>query len=100
MPHMIATKDFTYAGGALQLKTGDRFFALSERDAKWLKVWGKAERTPAGAFENLRRDEMAQVDGCLGFDGRVGINGIDLGPPKRPRGRPRKYDRRDMTADK
>lgn len=43
MPHMTALTEFSYAAGALQLKPGDKFFALSERDAQWLTVWGKAK---------------------------------------------------------
>ena len=61
MPHMIATKDFTYAHGALRLRPGDMFFAESDEDARMLKGWGKAKDVQAGASVAYhRKDEVAE----------------------------------------
>ena len=84
MPHMIAMQEFTYASGAITLRPGDKFFALSDFDAVLLEGVGKARHADAPTY--ARKDEEAET---------VGIDGAAPGPVVRVK---RKYKRRDMNA--
>jgi len=80
---MIATRDFTYASGGLRLRPGDKFFTVgpnAERDAVWLKAWGKAKDIQAARpVAYSRKDEVAEDD--------------EPAPPRTKR----KYQRRDIS---